>query len=48
MFGSRKILNKEKKCKGKYFFIVYVWFSKNLRENVNERKYKGKIKGKKK
>ena len=29
-------------------FLGYVWFSENLRKNAKERKYKGKIKGKKK
>ena len=28
--------------------LGYVWFSKNLRENARERKYKGKIEGNKK
>ena len=28
--------------------LDYVWFPENLRENVRERKYKGKVEGKKK
>ena len=28
--------------------LGYVWFSENLRENARERKYKGKVEGKKK
>ena len=32
-----------------FFRILgYVWFPENLRENARERKYKGKIEGKKK
>ena len=42
MFGSRKVQRKEKKC------LRYVWFPENLRENARERKYKGKVEGKKK
>ena len=30
------------------FSFGYVWFPENLRENARERKYKGKIEGKKK
>ena len=30
------------------FLCFYVWFPENLRENVRERKYKGKLEGKKK
>ena len=28
--------------------LGYVWFPENLRENARERKYKGKLEGKKK
>ena len=31
-----------------YIYIGYVWFPENLKENVRERKYKGKVEGKKK
>ena len=30
------------------FHLGYVWFPENLRENARERKYKGKVEGKKK
>ena len=29
-----------------YFLLGYVWFSKNLKKNTRERKYKGKVEGK--
>ena len=31
-----------------FFPLGYVWFSKNLKENARERKYKWKVEGKKK
>ena len=36
--------------RGKYLekHLGYVWFPENLRENARERKYKGKVEGKKK
>ena len=30
------------------YLFGYVWFPENLRENTRERKYKGKVEGKKK
>ena len=32
----------------KFKIYGYVWFPENLKENVRERKYKGKVEGKKK
>ena len=29
-------------------FYLYVWFPSNLKKNARERKYKGKVEGKKK
>ena len=36
------------KNKKKSHHLGYVWFPENLRENARERKYKGKVEGKKK
>ena len=33
MFGSRKILRKEKKCKGKGFFYVWLSYEKYQRKS---------------